>query len=281
MHNSFNLASIVNNVNRQHENKVNFIQITDSHLFDDPSHDLLGINTFDSFMQVLSEIEQSDFNFEFILATGDFIQDHNNDAYKIFSDNIKRFNKPVFVIPGNHDFQPKLYSEFSLNSLIYPQKCLFNDNWQIILLDSQVFGYTYGELNNYQLNYLAQTLAENPTKSTAVIFHHHIISTNSAWLDQHNLRNLQAFSDIIAPYNVKFILNGHIHQESHGKLNNIDVFSTPSTCIQFKPDCHNFTLDTLQPGWREVSLFNDGTFTTQVKRIKNKLFSPQLHSLGY
>ena len=30
----------------------------------------------------------------------------------------------------------------------------------------------------------------------------------------------------------------------------IEVMATPATCIQFKPDCQYFSLDTLQPGWR-------------------------------
>ena len=57
--------------------------------------------------------------------------------------------------------------------------------------------------------------------------------------------------------------------------------ATPSTCIQFKPHNHIFTLDTLQPGWREVELHADGTIKTQVKRLQQAVFLPNMQEGGY
>ena len=42
-----------------------------------------------------------------------------------------------------------------------------------------------------------------------------------------------------------------------------------------------FTLDTLQPGWREVELHADGTIKTQVKRIHQAVFLPNMNEEGY
>ena len=63
---------------------VRFIQITDPHLFKSEQGELLGINTHASFRQVLTEIQQSDFGYEFVLATGDLVQDSSDEGYRHF-----------------------------------------------------------------------------------------------------------------------------------------------------------------------------------------------------
>ena len=59
------------------------------------------------------------------------------------------------------------------------------------------------------------------------------------------------------------------------------TMATPATCIQFKPDSNHFALDTLQPGWREIELHPDGRIETRVKRIKQKIFLPNMEEGGY
>jgi Icc protein len=47
---------------------------------------------------------------------------------------------------------------------------------------------------------------------------------------------------------VKHLLCGHIHQELDLDWNGRRMMATPSTCVQFKPHCANFTLDTVPAG---------------------------------
>ena len=63
---------------------IKLLQVTDPHLFADEDGELLGINTFDSFRQVLSEIKKSGFESNYILATGDFVQDNSEAGYHRF-----------------------------------------------------------------------------------------------------------------------------------------------------------------------------------------------------
>ena len=51
----------------------------------------------------------------------------------------------------------------------------------------------------------------------------------------------------------------------NSEWNGYQVMATPATCIQFKPDCQYFSLDTLQPGWREIELHSDGSIRTQIE----------------
>lgn len=263
---------------------VRFIQITDPHLFQDEKGELLGINTQASFCQVLNEIQQTHFDYDLILATGDLVQDSSDQGYISFCRLINQLAKPTFWIPGNHDFQPKMVEYLaSPQEYIYPAKqLLLGEHWQVLLLDSQEFGVPRGRLSQYQLNWLVDRLKECPERYALITLHHHILSTHSEWLDQHNLRNANELAEALAPFpRVKAILHGHIHQQVDSDWQGYRIMSTPSTCVQFKPEHNQFTLDTLQPGWREIELHPDGSIQTRVKRIQHASFLPNMHEEGY
>ena len=76
-------------------------------------------------------------------------------------------------------------------------------------------------------------------------------------------------------------LCGHIHQELDLDWNGRRLMATPSTCVQFKPHCAGFTLDTVAPGWRWLNLHPDGSLTTEVCRLEGAQFRPDTASEGY
>ncbi|MCK3658520.1 3',5'-cyclic-AMP phosphodiesterase [Pasteurellaceae bacterium Pebbles2] len=268
----------------QKDDHIRFIQITDPHLFKEPIGELLGINTQASFQQVLTEIQRSGTNYQFVLATGDLVQDGSEEGYQRFCQLIKPLQKPVYWIPGNHDFQPNMVKVFNENqqTVRSDKHLLLGEKWQIVLLDSQVSGVPHGELSQYQLEWLDEKLQEYQERYSLIVLHHHLLSTNSAWLDQHNLRNANELAQILAKYeNVRGILHGHIHQQVDAEWNGYRLMCTPSTSVQFKPDHNAFTLDDLQPAWREVSLLENGEIETQIHRIQQAQFLPNMHEAGY
>lgn len=259
------------------------IQITDPHLFKDTNGELLGINTQASFSQVLSEIQQQQYDYDLVLATGDLVQDNSDEGYLRFRQEVKVLNnKMVFWIPGNHDFQPKMFEILKEDSVSAKKHILLGDKWQILLLDSQVQGVPHGQLEAEELDWLKLKLQEHPERYSLVVLHHHLLSTGSAWLDQHNLRNANELVEVLAPFkHVKALLYGHIHQQVDSEWLGYQVMATPSTCIQFKADSNTFALDVAQPGWREIDLHADGHIETRVKRIQQASFLPNLQVEGY
>lgn len=264
--------------------EIRILQITDPHLFKDAGSELLGINTCASFNQVLTEIQASPFQADLVLATGDLVQDSSDEGYLRFCEMVQPLGKPVFWLPGNHDFQPKMNELLnkSHGNICAKKQILVGEKWQVLLLDSQVFGVPHGSLTEYQLDWLHDKLKAEPARYALIALHHHLLSTHSAWLDQHNLRNANELAQILAEFNnVKGIVYGHIHQAVDGIWNGYRVMSTPSTCIQFKPDSNHFELDTLQPGWREIILHGDGRIETYVRRIQQASFLPNMSEDGY
>lgn len=259
------------------------VQITDPHLFQDTNGELLGINTQASFSQVLSEIQQQQYDYDLVLATGDLVQDNSDEGYLRFRQDVKALNnKMVFWIPGNHDFQPKMFEILKEETVSAKKHILLGDKWQILLLDSQVQGVPHGQLEAEELDWLKLKLQEYPERYSLVVLHHHLLSTGSAWLDQHNLRNANELAEVLAPFkHVKALLYGHIHQQVDSEWLGYQVMATPSTCIQFKADSNTFALDVVQPGWREIDLYADGHIETRVKRIQQASFLPNMQVEGY
>lgn len=286
---------------------IKLLQLTDTHLFADESGALLSLNTAASFEAVVKEIVNQSVEFDFILATGDISQDHSIASYQRFAQTIQPLKKPCFWLPGNHDFQINMKQVFpsqqiQKSSYFQLPDFQYNDSqdhssqcndshdnissieavWQVILLDSQVEGVPHGYLSSQQLAFLEQKLSCNPQLHSLVLLHHHPISIDSTWLDQHCLHNAEAFWQIIDKYkNVKAILCGHVHQDLDRLYHGVRVLASPSTCVQFKPSSNEFALDELSPGWREIELFADGCLLTQVRRLDGEQFLPDFNAKGY
>lgn len=262
--------------------RVRILQITDTHLFAQKHETLLGVNTWESYQAVLAAIRASQRECDLIVATGDLAQDHSAEAYQHFAEGIADFTPPCVWLPGNHDFQPAMYSALQNAGISPAKRVLVGDSWQILLLDSQVFGVPHGELSDFQLEWLENKLAEAGDRYTLLLLHHHPLPAGCSWLDQHSLRNAGALDGVLSRHpKVQNILCGHIHQEMDVDWNGRRMMATPSTCVQFKPHCANFTLDTIAPGWRWIDLHADGTLTTEVCRLDGAQFRPDTASEGY
>ncbi|EKK5377508.1 3',5'-cyclic-AMP phosphodiesterase [Morganella morganii] len=263
---------------------VRILQITDTHLFAGETDTLLGINTLNSYHAVLDAIAKQQLPADLIAATGDLVQDQTTRAYQRFTDGIARLPAPCVWLPGNHDYQPSMAKELAAAGISSSKQVLLGEQWQILLLDSQVQGVPHGELSDDQLIWLDNCLAQQPGRHTVVMLHHHPLASGCTWLDQHSLRNSHMLAEVLTRYqNIDAILCGHIHQDMDVMWNGIRILATPSTCVQFKPHCTNFTLDTAAPGWRylELTTGDNPSLSTQLFRLETDEFSPDLGSDGY
>jgi len=267
---------------------IRILQISDSHLFVDSKKRLLGLDTEASFHAVvdLAKAEQAQHDIALVLATGDVAQDCSTRAYEYYKKVVEaEFKAPILWLPGNHD-DSKLMTECLKECSERVSPCAYDlDKWTIIMLDSSVQHEVYGLLKQDQLDYLDRTLSEKTDQHVMVCLHHHPILCGSHWLDGHNLKNAKELWAILHKYpNVKTLVWGHIHQEFHAvhEVNGhaIQCFAPPSTCIQFKPRCYDFALDTLNPGYRWFDLYSNGDFKTGISRTEQS-FQMDMQSKGY
>ena len=264
------------------QQNIRLLQLTDMHLFKTSHENLLGVNTWQSYQAVLDAIIAEQQNIDVILATGDLAQDHSPEAYLAFARGIRRLQKPCVWLPGNHDFQPAMVKTLADEGICEHKSVLLGEHWQLLLLDSQVHGVPHGMLSDYQLQWLDDALSRHPHRHTIVLLHHHPTPSGCTWLDTHSLRNSHQLAEVLLNYpRAKTVVCGHIHQEMDTDWQGRRVLATPSTCVQFRPQCTGFTIDNLSPGWRWLELRPNGEIVTEVQRLAATQFQPDFHSEGY
>lgn len=260
---------------------VRILQITDPHLFERPEDRLLGVNTQQSFEEVVAQALALDFAPDLVLITGDIAQSPSAVCYQRCHDQISRFGVPQYWLQGNHDlsglFEPAQLQAHTGSRVI---DC---GDWAILMLDSSVDHEVAGRFSDAELDWLAQQLASLTAPHVMVALHHHPVAVGSRWLDQHMLQNAEAFWHIVRQANRHcLVLHGHVHQEVDRVLQGIRVLGCPSTSIQFAPHQDDFLLDTQQgPGFRWLKLHADGLVETAVCRLDHIPEGQEQDAIGY
>lgn len=240
-------------------------QITDTHLFAESQETLLGVPTAESLSAVIEQIQTFNPQPDRLLLTGDLSQDETLASYQQLYRTIQPLNIPTYWVPGNHD-EPELMETVLTTPPIYGDKSFQCGGWQFLLLNSRVAGKVSGHLSQESLSWLDAQLQQT-NLPTLVALHHPPFVVNANWLDQSRLQNSEQLFKVLDHYpQVQLVLFGHIHQDFRRDRAGVTYLASPSSSVQFKPHCDQFTLDEIEPGFRLLWLYPDGTFETNVKR---------------
>lgn len=266
------------------QNPSKIIQITDTHLYGTPSGTLLKMNTCETFHHVIELVKANESETDLVLATGDIAQDASDKAYESFLSTIATLNTSFRWVPGNHD-NATVMNRIAEGTDASKQTVQLN-NWLIVLLDSSVLGQVHGKLAKTEIQFLSSVLRaaeeDDSIQNCLITLHHNPVPGNSAWMKDIGLENdVEFFSTLKKSSKVKCVLYGHIHQELDFNHEGIRCLCTPSTCIQFKPKVTSFSLDRVNPGYRSLRLFADGSIESEVKRVSGGTFEADYNSPGY
>jgi Icc protein len=259
--------------------RVRILQITDTHLFAEKHETLLGINTWESYQAVLSAIHASQRPCDLIVATGDLAQDHSSAAYQHFAEASR-----VLLHPASGCRATMISSRrctVPCRSGHFPAKRVFlGDHWQILLLDSQVFGVPHGELSDFQLEWLEQSWRRRRSAIPAPAAPSSAAGGLQLAGSAQPAQRRRAGQRVGAFPRVKHLLCGHIHQELDLDWNGRRMMATPSTCVSLNRTAPISLWIPSSPGWRWLELHPDGTLTTEVCRLEGA-FHPDTASEGY
>lgn len=244
---------------------LSLLQITDTHLYAEPDKKLYGVNTRSSLTRVLAAVRRKP-KPDLVLATGDLVHDESPAGYQILASMLQTLQTPVAAIAGNHDALETLHSisgsSFSIGGS-HKLGC-----WRIVLLNTLVPGETHGYLRAEELEFLDSVLNEAHGSQVLVALHHQPVAIGCTWLDRIGLSNAEEFFKVLDSHqNVRAVLWGHVHQAFDSERRGVLLLATPSTCAQFRPESHDFALDTRPPGVRWLTLFPDGHIDTHIEWI--------------
>ena len=243
-------------------------QITDTHLFADPSQRLAGLNTQISFQHTLDRLKRRHWPLDLVLATGDLVHDGSPGGYARLQAQLAALGVPVYCVPGNHDEREQLRRSLSWGKVRWVRYAR-HGAWAFLFLDSTLTGSDGGHLSDSELAHLEDGLDRNRDRHILVCLHHQPVAIGSAWLDTMEVDNSDAFFGLLdAAPQVKGVVWGHIHQAFDRQRNGVHLLATPSTCVQFQPHAARFGLDSATPGYRWLDLHPDGRLTTGVERLE-------------
>ena len=257
---------------------MTLVQVTDTHLTGDSDGTLLGMNTERSARQVIDAALASQ-QPDCVLVTGDIAADGQAAAYEQLN-GFFNHRVPTLWLPGNHDdvrAQKDAYRD-------HLKRRIVGRHWDVLMLETQVAGKVGGYFSSAELDALQRAVADAAAgdKSLLIATHHPLRALQSTWLDEQAVSNASAALTIMQALSGRVVVvSGHVHQESDAVVQGVRMLTTPSTCIQFAPQSHDFALDDKQPGYRRIVLQPNGQIETQVIRICDEENRPLSGSSGY
>ena len=230
-------------------------------------------------------------NLDFLLLPGDLTQDGESENHRWLAARLAKLPFPSYVIPGNHDVPSLLATDSAIAFTDFPnyyQECGYQNSSQLyysqeilpgvqlIALNSNLFdseGKQLGVLDDQQLQWLEDCLANSQDKFVLVTIHHNVIehlpeqSTHPLGR-RYMLDNSEELLTILKKYQVKLLFTGHLHIQYIAESDNIYEICTGSlvsyphpyrivevcqqNCdrlsVKIKSHCINSV-----PGWEDLS----------------------------
>jgi Icc protein len=256
------------------------VQITDCHLGERVGARLLNLDTDSSLAAVLDLVRAQQSHIDVLLATGDISDQGSSAAYRRFLQATRDLGKHTRWLPGNHDDAATMRKTLGGDARL--QRNLLCGNWQIIMLDTAVAGEVGGRLAESELAALRHCLSTAPQQYALICLHHHVLPVRCEWLDAQRVENADAFWSIVDEFpQVRAVLSGHVHQCNEMQRGSVQVFTSPSTCVQFAQYSDDFRVGTESPGYRWFDFHDDGRIETGVERVSAIAFDIDLTATGY
>lgn len=260
------------------QKNLTVIQISDTHLMNKDEFEFLQMKPSETFYAVIKDIQEKFSDVHSIFHTGDVAQVAIPETYQNYLNFMDSLSTPYYQIPGNHDkaeFFPFYNNQDQAHAIQI-------GSWTVVLLNSALKGQVHGWIHEEQLQQLDMILTRHKNQHIIITCHHHPLEMDSQWIDNHKLKNSENLRSILEKHhNIKMVLFGHVHQDSIQLWNNIPFYSTPSTCVQFKPKSEQFALDNTSPGYRVLHLKENGSFSTAIHRVDSYKPNINLEISGY
>jgi len=224
---------------------LTFVQISDSHVGPTPDFNRYsGVATLPFLEQSVTAINNFPEPPDFVVHTGDIIDDRSEAACKLAAEVLAQLNVPLYCVNGNHDDQALLRRYFDLPVLIgNPATDSLDYTFQVrdehfLVLDTahnDIVRDPLGVLTDEQLA-LVSTQATPIGPPLTVFLHHTPWPLGSPWFDKHMpLVNADALHETLLPARdrLRGVFHGHAHRSHQVIRDGITYVSAGSTFAQF------------------------------------------------
>lgn len=212
------------------------LHLSDTHLLAGNAPLAGRIDTEANLVRTLEAVERMRLRPDAIVFTGDLTDLGEPEAYRALRTAVEpvaeRLGAPIVWVAGNHDERPAL-REALLG--LAPTEDAVTGVWdlgglRLVALDTTVPGWHHGELDDAQLAWLRDVLAEPAPLGTILALHHPPLPSHVRLFDILELREQHRFAEVIAGTDVRAVLGGHLHYSTSGTFAGIPVSVAAATC---------------------------------------------------
>lgn len=212
------------------------VHLSDTHLL--AGNPALGgrFDTAANLQRTLEAVEALQIAPDAIVFTGDLTDLGEPEAYRALRAAVEpvaaRLGAPVLWVAGNHDERPAmreaLLDEEPGDEPIIVARDI--GGLRLVALDTTVPGWHHGDLDEAQLEWLAEVLAEPAPHGTILTMHHPPLPSHVPLFDILELRDQSRLADVLRGSDVRAILAGHLHYSTSGTFAGIPVSVAAATC---------------------------------------------------
>ena len=213
------------------------VHISDTHFLAGERPLYGSIDTDGHLAQALRQIEESGADVEALVFTGDLADKGEPDAYvrlrALVEPVAKRLGAELIWVMGNHDDRADYVAGlFDDEPTDRPQDRSYDVNGlRIISFDTTVPGFHHGDIDDEQLEWLADLLSTPAPDGTILALHHPPIPTpRLEAMGLIELLDQDRLADVIRGTDVRAILGGHLHYSTHSTFAGIPVSVAAATC---------------------------------------------------
>lgn len=220
------------------------LHLSDTHLL--AGGVLLGgrYDTAANLRRTLDAVESLQVRPDAIVFTGDLADLGQPEAYRALRAALDpvaaRLGAPLVWVAGNHDERPALRRDLlGLAPSEEPVTGVHDlAGLRLIVLDTTVPGWHHGDLDQSQLDWLAQELSAPAPLGTIIAMHHPPLPSHVPLFDILELRDQHRLARVLAGTDVRAILAGHLHYSTSGTFAGVPVSVAAATC---------YTMDLARP----------------------------------
>ena len=212
------------------------VHVSDTHLLGG-NRPLGGrFDTAANLAATLAAVERTGIRPDAIVFTGDLTDLGEPEAYRALRTAVEpvaaRLDAPVVWVAGNHDERPALREALLGGE---PTEQPVTGAWdlgglRLVALDSSVPGWHHGDLDEAQLSWLREVLAEPAPHGTILALHHPPLPSHIPFFDILELRHQAELAAVLDGTDVRAILAGHLHYSTSGTFAGIPVSVASATC---------------------------------------------------
>lgn len=257
------------------------IHISDTHFGPDRFETIRGANTYDRSVALVAAINALPFTPDFIVHTGDVVNDPDPEAYRLAAEVLSGLKVPLYYAAGNHDDVAMMREAlvFGTHRLLVPESdaslCYRlsggkNEEIEFFVVDARV-PQEEGPHGFFSADRIDAVVAEiSGEKPVAVFLHYPLSPIGSAWIDGHLLVTngrefLKAISAKAGPQ-LRGIFSGHLHRGLQLYCGGVFQSGVSSPACEFTASPHDDFCDFLSGG---PIPFNHITFTAEATMVKS------------